>query len=246
MLKIGIIGLPNVGKSTLFKALTRQKVEIANYPFATIDPNIGIVEVPDERLFKLASLSKSKKIIPAVVEFMDIAGLVKGAAEGEGLGNKFLSHIKEADTITEVVRVFDDPEIIHVADKPDPVSDIEVVEYELALKDLETVLKRLDGAKSELKSNKKGAADEVAILEKIKTDLEKGGLTPGTIKDLGENELADKICRNLGLLTTKPIIYVFNASEEQIGNNWEPDEKLKTKINNSSFVSISADRKSVV
>src|SRR3989338_1132365 len=169
MLKIGIIGLPNVGKSTLFKALTRQKVEIANYPFATIDPNIGIVEVPDERLFKLASLSKSKKIIPAVVEFMDIAGLVKGAAEGEGLGNKFLSHIKEADTITEVVRVFDDPKIIHVADKPDPVSDIEVVEYELALKDLETVLKRLDGAKSELKSNKKGAADEVAILEKIKT-----------------------------------------------------------------------------
>ena len=240
MLKIGIIGLPNVGKSTLFKALTRQKVEIANYPFATIDPNIGIVEVPDERLFKLASLSKSKKIIWEVVEFMDIAGLVKGAAEGEGLGNKFLSHIKEADTITEVVRVFDDPEIIHVADKPDPVSDIEVVEYELALKDLETVLKRLDGAKSELKSNKKGAADEVAILEKIKTGLEKGGLTPGTIKDLGENELADKICRNLGLLTTKPIIYVFNASEEQIGNNWEPDEKLKTKINNSSFVSISA------
>lgn len=239
-LKIGIIGLPNVGKSTLFKALTRQKAEIANYPFATIDPNIGVVSVPDDRLEKLSSIYNSKKIIPAVIEFMDIAGLVKGAAEGEGLGNKFLSHIKEADAIVEVVRVFEDKEIIHVAGKTDPVFDIEVLEYELILKDLETVSKRLDDARSDLKGNKKRAAEEVDILEKAKKALEKGNLISVILKNLGEDDLYYKFCLDFQLLTAKQIIYIFNISEKQFQNNWEPDEKLKTKIGSSPFAAISA------
>lgn len=239
-MKIGIVGLPNVGKSTLFKALTRQKVEIANYPFATIDPNIGVVEVPDERLQKLASLSHSKKTVPAVVEFLDIAGLVKGAAEGEGLGNKFLSHIKEASAIAEVVRVFDDPGIIHVNGKADTVSDIEILEYELILKDLETVSKRLDSARSDLKGNKKGAEEEVEILAKIKETLEKGNLVSAVIENLEDDEAFNRICLNLQLLTAKPIIYIFNVSEKQLQNNWEPNEKLKTTMDDSPYIAISA------
>jgi len=153
-LKIGIVGLPNVGKSTLFQALTKKEVDRSNYPFATIDPNIGVVEVPDPRLKKLAEISYSKKVVPAVVEFVDIAGLVRGAAQGEGLGNKFLTHIREVDAILEVVRVFEDDGVIHVAGKPNPVSDIETIQIELALKDLETKEK----AKDPLRSRKSEAS----------------------------------------------------------------------------------------
>lgn len=153
-MKIGIVGLPNVGKSTLFQALTKKEVDKSNYPFATIDPNIGVVEVPDERLAKLAELSHSKKVIPAVVEFVDIAGLVKGAAEGEGLGNKFLSHIREVDAIVEVVRAFEDEKITHVAGKPNPASDIETIQIELELKDIETKEKSKDPTQMQLLATK--------------------------------------------------------------------------------------------
>src|SRR3989338_1039180 len=156
---LGIVGLPNVGKSTLFNALTNLQVEAANYPFATIEPNVGVVPVPDERLAKLAALEKSEKIIPTVVEFHDIAGLVKGASKGEGLGNQFLAHIREVDAIVEVVRFFDDPNVIHVAGKIDPKSDIETIETELVLADLELVQKKLDNLKRTAKS---GAHEDIA------------------------------------------------------------------------------------
>src|SRR3990167_3488328 len=163
-LSIGIVGLPNVGKSTLFKVLTKKQVDIANYPFCTIDPSVGVVEVPDERLHKLAEFSKSKKVVPAVIEFVDIAGLVKGASEGEGLGNKFLANIREVDAIAEVVRVFSNDKIIHVHNKIDPSGDVGGVETELILADLETVNKRIAGLEREVKGNDKETA------KKLETD----------------------------------------------------------------------------
>src|SRR3972149_2888920 len=175
-LSIGIVGLPNVGKSTLFKALTKQEINIANYPFATIDPNIGVVAVPDERLEKLDKLSASKKTVPAIVEFYDIAGLVKGANKGEGLGNQFLSHIREVDAIIEVVRVFESGEIIHVEQKIDPLRDLEIINTELILKDLETVDKRFSKAESEAKSGNKEATRLANELAHIKQWLEKGNV----------------------------------------------------------------------
>lgn len=233
-LKIGIVGLPNVGKSTLFKALTKQSVDIANYPFATIEPNVGVVPVPDERLDTLAALSKSRKIVPAVVEFVDIAGLVKGAAEGEGLGNKFLTHIRDVDAIAEVVRVFEDREIIHVSGASNPLSDIEVLEYELILKDLETVENRLASLEKEVKAEKKGSAEELAVLQKIAEELKTGKLQHSDIlKNVG-------MVNNLQLLTAKPIIYVFNASEEQVQQKWKPDDDIKSKIGPAPYVVISA------
>jgi hypothetical protein len=195
-----------VGKSTLFNALTRKSVLVANYPFATIDPSVGVVAVPDNRIFKLSSFSKSAKTIPAAVEFVDIAGLVKGASVGEGLGNKFLTNIRETDAIAEVVRIFEDDNIIHVANKIDPLSDIETINLELVLADLQTVTKRSSNLGSEIKKGSKSAITENAGLEKLKKILEAGKLaSSGT---LDEKEIFE--IKKLGLITMKPILYILN------------------------------------
>jgi len=212
-LSIGIVGLPNVGKSTLFKVLTKKQVDIANYPFCTIDPSVGVVEVPDERLGKLAEFSKSKKVVPAVMEFVDIAGLVKGASEGEGLGNKFLANIREVDAIAEVVRVFANDKIIHVHNKIDPSGDVGVVEAELILADLETVSKRVSALEKESKSGGKEIIKKLETVKKIKSVLEQGGLAKDCLLEKDEAESL----KELHLLTLKPILYVYNISDNESG-----------------------------
>ncbi|HEX7651630.1 MAG TPA: redox-regulated ATPase YchF [Candidatus Paceibacterota bacterium] len=207
MLKIGIVGLPNVGKSTLFNALTKADVLVANYPFATIDPSVGIVPVPDERLAALAKLSQSEKTIPAVIEFVDIAGLVKGASEGEGLGNQFLSHIREVDAILEMVRFFDDPDITHVHGDVDPVRDIEVINLELILADREAVSGRLERLGRDVRAGLKEAVAEEAALKKVEQALSAGKLAIAA--GLSPEEL--KAVKAMNLLTLKPILYCFNG-----------------------------------
>jgi hypothetical protein len=205
-LSIGIVGLPNVGKSTLFNALTKKSVLVANYPFATIDPSVGVVAVPDERLDKLSAFSKSAKTVPAAIEFTDIAGLVKGASEGQGLGNQFLSNIRETDAIAEVVRIFEDDDIIHVDGKIDPLKDIEVINLELILADLSTVTKRLQNLGKEVKAGKKDAVIEHKLLERVKMALESGKLA----STISADEFEAPFLKQIHLLTSKPFMYVLN------------------------------------
>lgn len=230
-LSIGIVGLPNVGKSTLFKMITKIQVTIANYPFATIDPNVGVVPVPDERLAKLAEMSNSQKIVPAVVEFYDIAGLVKGANKGEGLGNQFLSNIREVKAIVHVLRCFQSDQIIHVEEGVNPIRDMEIINTELALKDLETVEKRLSKVEAEARSGDKQKTKDAETLRNVKAGLEKGTLVfnlPAEIKN-------EAVVQELNLLTGKKQIYLLNGVEEDVS------EELKQKIKGLNFDYVVAD-----
>ena len=227
---LGIVGLPNVGKSTLFNALTKQQAQASNFPFTTIDPNVGVINVPDDRIEKLAKLENSAKLVPAAIEFVDIAGLVKGAAEGAGLGNKFLSHIREVDAIVQVVRFFENKDIIHVDGSVDPMRDIEVINTELMLADLATVGKRLESVTKEIKGGSKDAVILKGALEKIQEALSKGELARTV--ELTEDE--SKQIKMLSLLTMKPTLYVANSPtpvESKNGIEFLPiDVKIESEL----------------
>ena len=214
-IKCGIVGLPNVGKSTLFNALTRAQIAAENYPFCTIDPNIGVVPVPDERLAQLAAIAHPEKILPTTVEFVDIAGLVAGASQGEGLGNQFLSHIRETDAIAHVVRCFENPDVVHVAGKIDPIADIDVIDTELALADLQTVDKAIDRQAKAAKGGDKDAVRKKVLYERAKAHLDQA--KPVRSMTMTEEERRD--LRELQLLTAKPIMYVANVMEGGFTNN---------------------------
>ncbi|MDD4352308.1 MAG: redox-regulated ATPase YchF [Candidatus Gracilibacteria bacterium] len=234
-LQIGIVGLPNVGKSTLFNTLTESLcAEASNYPFCTIDPNVGIVKVPDERLDKLSELVKPEKTTPAVVEFVDIAGLVAGASKGEGLGNKFLANIRETDAICQVLRVFEDPNVTHVHGKVDPKGDVEVINTELIMADLETATKRESALEKQSKSNDKDILKKWAAVKKVKSILEQGKL----VSELELDEEEKEMIYDLHLLTDKPFIYVANISEDQI-KNFNAEAKAK-ELGVSHLIPISA------